>query len=245
VGLAPTGKRRLVTAHTQSGHSSSHCCAPSSRGSLSDVSRPVGFGGSGRSVTVLRRLRALRFARHSSNISPVLPGRFDPLQAGTIFSLVSNPSRRKGGPGATCPPEALSGPPAPAMAYACCGRTVPPSTLDDAEVLSLLRDYNTTGQGAAAMTGKGEIGRAQIKRRWPHRVELQPRRCAALRTARRPSASPRRSARRPIRFQPFTTIGSLQCSTSAPPRLRKAVHARFGGELLPVVEDDPERRRRH
>src|SRR3977135_4165500 len=40
VGLAPTGKRRLVTAHTQSGHSTGHGVGRSSHGCGRAVSPP-------------------------------------------------------------------------------------------------------------------------------------------------------------------------------------------------------------
>ncbi len=86
------------------------------------------------------------------------------------------------------------------------------------------------------MTRKGEIGRAQIKRRWPHRVELPaeavcgPENSAAtFGVAKALGAAPYPlSAFHDDRFFAVFHFSTAQAA--------QAFHARFGGELLPVVE---------
>jgi hypothetical protein len=91
------------------------------------------------------------------------------------------------------------------------------------------------------MTRKGEIGRRQIQRQWPYRVELPAEavRGTANSAATFGLAKELGAAPYPLSVlhgDHYFTVFHFETAEAA-----QAFHERFGGELLPVVE---ERRRR-
>jgi hypothetical protein len=94
------------------------------------------------------------------------------------------------------------------------------------------------------MVRKGEIGRRQIERQWPHRVELP---SEAVRGAENSAATfglAKELGGAPYPLSDFRddrhfTVFHFQTTEAA-----QAFAERFSGKVLPLVEDKPGRRRR-
>ena len=94
------------------------------------------------------------------------------------------------------------------------------------------------------MIRKGEIDRRQIERHWPYQVALP---AEALRGSANCTAMYRLTRELAGALPPYSLMcNDIDCRIFRFPTAEaaQAFHARFGGELLPDVETEPERLRR-
>jgi hypothetical protein len=91
------------------------------------------------------------------------------------------------------------------------------------------------------MAGKSGITRVAIQRQWPHRVELPAVRGPENTAATWGLAKELGGAPYPLSDFHDDRHFTVFCFRTA--EAAKAFHDRFGGELLPLDEDTPERRR--